>query len=148
MILNLGFSFVSKSCTTQNQTIAQLSDSINKAITTNNYGESIETLFIGLIAVEPVYDKFAKPRRLRYTEHKETMAFGSIPIVIHKTLEIEIKLDYQKVLTAEGEELRKLVATEVLNTLITMKLPKKVTDFNKDQFVKDIELFFESEQLI
>lgn len=148
MIFNLGFGFVCKGCTTQNQIIAQLSDSINKAITTKNYGESVEKMLIGLIAVEPIYDKFAKPRRPRYTEHKETMAFGSIPIVIHKTLEIEIKLDYQKVLTAEGEELRKLVATEVLNTLITMKLPQKVTDFDKDQFVKDIELFFEEEQLI
>lgn len=95
---------------TKHQSIKELSDAINKIVSSNNYGESIEELLIGLKAVEPIYDKFAKPRRPRYTEHKETVAFGSIPIVIHKTPEIEIKLDYEQVLLAEGEGLLKIVA--------------------------------------
>ena len=129
-------------CATKRQTIKEMSDAANTLIASNYYGESIETMLIGLIAVEPVYDSFAKPRRPRYTEHKETMAFGSIPIVIHKTLEIEIKMDYEQVLAAEDKELRKMVAIEILNTLRFMKLPKKVTDFDKDRFVADLEESF------
>ena len=83
-----------------------------------------------------------KPRRPRYTEHKETMALGSIPIVINKTLEIEIKLNYEQVLAAEDEELKRIVASEVLNTFQNLKVPKKVTDFDKDRFVADIDRLF------
>ena len=111
-------------------------------VASNNYGESIEKMLVGLIVVEPVYDDFSKPRRPRYTEHKETMAFRSIPIVIHKTLEIEIKLNYEQVLAAEDEELKRIVAFEVLNTLHNLKVPKKVTDFDKDRFVADLDGLF------
>ena len=70
------------------------------------------------------------------------MAFGSIPIVIHKTLDIEIKLNYEQVLAAEGEELKRIVASEVLNTFQNLKVPKKVTDFDKDRFMADIDGLF------
>ena len=121
---------------------------LNDLISSNDYGDSLETILIGLIAVATIYDKFAKPHRPRYTEHKESLAFGSIPIVINKTLEIEIKLDYEKVLTANEEAFCRIVATEVLNTLHTLKLPKKVTDFDKDRFVADVESVFKAEHLI
>ena len=133
---------------TKHQTIKELSNRINSFISKHYYGDSIETILIGLIVVEPIYDKFAKPRRPRYTAHKETIAFGSIPIVIHKTLEIEIKMNYEQVLAAEGDELRKMVATEVINNLRTLKIPTKVTDFEKDKFVADVESYFKSEHLI
>ena len=129
-------------CVTKRQTIKDMSETTNNSIASNYYGASIEKMLIGLIAVEPVYDAFAKPRRPRYTEHKETMAFGSIPIVTHKTLEIEIKLDFEQFLAAEGKELQKMVAKEVLNVLHSLKLPKKVTDFDKDKFVADLDSLF------
>ena len=133
---------------TKHQSIKELSDAVNTIVSSNNYGESIEELLIGLIAVEPIYDKFAKPCRPRYTEHKETVAFGSIPIVIHKTLEIEIKLDYEQVLFAEGEGLLKIVAKEVLMTFKNIKIPQKVTNFDKERFMADLESYFRSEHLI
>ena len=105
------------------QAIKEVSEAANNLVASNDYGESIEKML---------------PRRPRYTEHKETMALGSIPIVINKTLEIEIKLDYGQVLAAEDEELKRIVASEVLNTFKNLKVPKKVTDFDKDRFVADI----------
>ena len=50
---------------TKRQIIKELSDAVNTIVSSNDYGESIEKLLIGLIAVEPIYDKFAKPRRPR-----------------------------------------------------------------------------------
>ena len=148
MIINIGFNFLSKDCVSKKPAIIEVSKAFNNSIASNYYGESIEQFLIGLIAVEPIYDAFAKPRRPRYTEHKETMAFGSIPIVIHKTLEIEIKLDFEQFLAAEDKELQKMVAIEVLKTLHSLKLPKKVTDFDKSRFVKDVEALFQSKYLI
>ena len=124
------------------QAIKEVSEAANNLVASNDYGESIEKMLVGLIVVEPVYDDFSKPRRPRYTEHKETKAFGSIPIVIHKTLETEIKLNYEQVLAAEDEELKRIVASEVLNMLHGLKMPKKVTDFDKDRFVADIDGLF------
>ena len=124
------------------QAITELSDAANNLVASNDYGESIEKMLVGLIVVEPAYDDFSKPRRPRYTEHKETMAFGPISIVINKTLEIEIKLDYGQVLASEDEELKRIVASEVLNTFQNLKVPKKVTDFDKDRFVADIDGLF------
>ena len=124
------------------QAIKEVSDTANNLVVSNDYGESIEKMLVGLIVVEPVYDVFFKPRRPRYTEHKETKAFGSIPIVIHKTLDIEIKLDYGQVLAAEEEELKRIVASEVLNAFHNLKVPKKVTDFDKDRFMADIDRLF------
>ena len=124
------------------QAIKEVSEAANNLVASNDYGESIEKMLVGLIVVEPVYDDFSKPRRPRYTAHKETMAFGSIHIVSHKTLEIEIKLNYEQVLMAEDEELKRIVASEVLNTFQNLKVPKKVTDFDKDRFVADIDRLF------
>lgn len=148
MNISIGFNFVSPEISTKKQALGLINKVLNGLISSVVYGESLETVLIGLIAVEPIYNKFAKPRRPRYTEHKETMAFGSIPIVIHKTLEIEIKLDYEQVLIADDDALCKIVATEVLNTLRSLKLPKKVTDFDKDKFVTDVESVFLSEHYI
>lgn len=148
MNIRIGFNFVSPEISTKKQALGLINKVLNGLISSVVYGESLETVLIGLIAVEPIYNKFAKPRRPRYTEHKETMAFGSIPIIIHKTLEIEIKLDYEQVLTADDETLCKIVAIDVLNTLRTLKLPKKVTDFDKDMFVTDVESAFKTEHLI
>lgn len=142
MIIDIGFNFLSKDCVSKKPAINEMSEACKNVFASNYYGESIEKTLIGLIAVEPIYDAFAKPRRPRYTEHKETMAFGSIPIVTHKTLEIEIKLDFEQFLAAEGKELQKMVAKEVLNALHSLKLPKKVTDFDKDKFVADLDSLF------
>jgi hypothetical protein len=57
-------------------------------------------------------------------------------------LEIEIKLNYEQVLAAEDEELKRIVASEVLNTFQNLKVPKKVTDFDNDRFVADIDRLF------
>ena len=134
MRLSINFSFLSREFTLKNPAVIKVSETANNMVASQYYGESIETILIGLIAVEPSYDAFAKPRRPRFTEHLATKAFGSIPVVINKTLEIDIKLDYEQVRAAKDEELQKIVATIVLNTIHDLKLPKKVTDFNKNKF--------------
>lgn len=51
-------------------------------------------------------------------------------------------MNYDQVLAAEDEELKRIVASEVINTLHNLKVPKKVTDFDKDRFVADLDGLF------
>lgn len=145
-IIDTSIPFEHRTC--KEDAMKRLSELVNNSAASHYYGESIERIFIGLIVVEPIYNKFAQPRRPRYTAHKEIVALGSIPMVFHKTLEIEIKLDYEQVLATDEEAFCRIVATKVLNTLRALKLPKKVTDFDKDKFVADVESAFRTEHLI
>ena len=143
--VDIGFSFTSipwEKGENKDQILREMNETISKFVSERDYGESIETILIGLLANDPIYDAFSKPHRPRYTEHKETKAFGSIPIVIHKSLELEIKLNYEQVLAAEGKEFIEMIALEVLNLFHGMKLPKKVTDFDRDRFVADMDKLF------
>lgn len=143
--VNIGLNFTSipwEKCANKRQSLREMTETISRFVSEKDYGQSIETILVGLLADDPIYDAFSKPRRPRYTEHKETMAFGSIPIVIHKSLELEIKLNYEQVLATEGEEFVEMIALEVLDLFQGMKLPKKVTDFDKDRFVADMDKLF------
>mgnify|MGYP003295629965 CR=1 FL=1 len=125
-----------------------MAESISQFIAENNYGESIKKFLIGLICVGPQYDSLAKPRRPKYTEYKEAMFDGWDPFTIEKTFECEIKLDYAKVLEATEEEVKKIVAQSIMDYLRKLKMPKKVTDFDKEKFIADLETYFRKEHLI
>ena len=43
--------------------IKEVSEVANNFVASNDYGESIEKMLVGLIVVEPVYDDFSKPCR-------------------------------------------------------------------------------------
>ncbi|MBR1514088.1 MAG: hypothetical protein IJ622_07345 [Bacteroidales bacterium] len=49
---------------------------------------------------------------------------------------------------ATEEEAKKIVAQSIIEFLHVLKMPKKVTDFDKDGFVADVEAFFRREHLI
>lgn len=125
-----------------------LSELITQFITGVYYGESIKTFLIGPICVKPEVDSLFKPRRPKYTEYKEGKFDGWSPFTIEKTFVCEIKLDYEKVLEATEEEVKKIVAQSIMDYLHELKMPKKVTDFDKARFIADLETFFRREHLI
>ena len=49
---------------------------------------------------------------------------------------------------ATEEEVKKIVAQSIMDYLHELKMPKKVTDFDKARFITDLETFFRREQLI
>ena len=128
--------------------VHELSERLTQFITENNYGESIKKFLIGLIGVGPQYDSFFMPRRPKYTEYKEAMFDGWDPFTIEKTFECEIKLDYAKVLESTEEEVKKIVAQSIMDYLRKLKMPKKVTDFDKEKFIADLETYFRKEHLM
>lgn len=128
--------------------INELSSSLENEFVSIDYGESIKKFFIGLICVHPQFDPFCKAKRPKYTDYKTTKFDGWIPMVIEKTFECELKLDYSIMSKATEEVAKKIVAQSIIDFLHVLKMPKKVTDFDKDRFVADIEAFFREEHLI
>ena len=148
MKLSLGIELSADNYDQMMPIINELSSSLENEFVSIDYGESIKEFFIGLICVHPQFDPFCKAKRPKYTDYKTTKFDGWIPTVIEKTFECEIKLDYEKVLEATEEEVKKIVAQSIMDYLHELKMPKKVTDFDKAKFIADLETFFRREQLI
>lgn len=127
--------------------LLELSTKMSFCFESMQYGDSINVFLIGCICVHPSLDAFFKPRRSRYTDYQETV-FDCRLCKFERTFECELKLDYSIMSKATEEEAKKIVAQSIIEFLHVLKMPKKVTDFDKDRFVADMEAFFREEQLI
>jgi hypothetical protein len=106
------------------------------------YGLNLDVIYVGWICVAPEYDQFFKPRRPKYYEYKETLVDG-VSYTFENTLECEIKLDYNKVLGMPVIDLKKTIFNVMLSTFITViKSSKKIKEFDLDEFIKDLNNFF------
>ena len=131
--------------------IRTMSNSLEEYLNNRDYGEGIQTFYIGCICIRtvPGYEEWYKIRKPRY---KELLKFKTLD---NKIAEIkcyfgyDIKMDYEPFLKATDEGSRKMLAQEILKSLSNFdKLPKKVKDFDKERFKADIEQFFRELDLI
>ncbi len=127
--------------------LVNMENTINQVIKDVNYGESIHLFIIGLICVKQKIDHLFKVRRPKYIADR-TIIIGEVKKQIKNTFECELKIDYELMLNSEKKVVQNYIAKEILDTLHHLKKPKKITDFNKERFVSDIELLFKSEYMI
>lgn len=127
--------------------LSKWEESINRKIEHMKYGESIQLFIIGLICVKPTIEHLFKVRRPKYTE-KETLAYGNVQRKIEKTFECELRVDYEFMLTSVEADIKTYLTTSIIDTIKGLKMPKKVTDFDKDRFVADVESVFRAEHLL
>lgn len=134
--------------------IKKFSIFVEKFFSDKNYGDDLKSLRLIFILIKnrEGYEEWFKARKPKYTEHKVLGTFSGKKIEINKEFAIESRVDsdnYDNFLKATDEESRKILAQEILNSLSNLDaLPKKVKDFDKEQFKADIEQFFKSEKLI
>lgn len=114
-----------------------------------SYGEDICTYLIGVISVHPNYDQFFKIRRPFYVEDK-TVTLDKIlgPVRIYKSFSFNIKLDFEEFISSNTEDGLKMIAGSIMETVKTLKYPKKIKDFDKERFYEDLRLFFEKEKIL
>lgn len=108
--------------------ITDISNSIEDYFKERDYGTGLMSLTIGIISVHPKFDFFFKPRK-KYTKSK-------------KLLEYDIKLDHEKLATADKAAVLELICEQLLssfNLLDEIKIPL----FDKEQFKNDLEMYFE-----
>lgn len=128
--------------------IQQLSDEISAFIKNRNYGHGVQKLLIGVICVAPEFEFFTKVRKPRYTAYRKYVRYDT-EFVEDRIFCFDLKLDYVKFRSQTDDQNRKMLAKEILNSLSNLDaLPKKVKDFDKEQFRKDMKIFFEEQKLI
>lgn len=106
--------------------VVALEDLLNEHINLSDYGTGIQKIFFIFIAVSPK-NKIHKSHVI----HTESEAH----------VEIALKLDYEKVLEAEGDELMSLLQVLFLNG-INLCQQSNLADFKWDQLFADTKELF------
>lgn len=119
-----------------------LDNEIENYFINKSYGKSINSYIIGIVCVSQGFDPFFKAQKPKYTEDKMVAYHNLSPVHIYKSLEFTIKLDYDIFHPSNTEEGLRYVAKEIMNTVLSIKYPKKVTDFDRVRFEQDLEMFF------
>lgn len=133
----------------KNLIVITLANELNKYFSSRDYGKSIQHYFIGLICVKPEFDTFFKIRKPKYKENEKVKLLSGDTKELKGVYSYDIKLNFQQFINSTEEQSKALLAREILKSLTNLNaLPKKVKDFNKEQYKADMEHFFKEQQLI
>lgn len=136
---------------TKSDIVISLSESLGDFLSDIDYGNDIQNFFIGCICVmkRPGYEDWFKVRKPRYQAISKVKLLDGSVKQQKGVFTYDIKLDFEAFVSATDEESKRILALEILKSLSNLDaLPKKVKDFDKEQFKTDIEQFFKSEKLI
>jgi len=131
--------------------INSLSGLLKSYFSNKEYGKDIEHYFIGIICVRyrPGYEDWFRIRKPKYKAVDKIKMPDGKYLQLHGVYSYDIKLDFERFVNSSEKESKKLLASEILNSLSYLDaLPKKVKDFDKERFKSDMEQFFKSENLL
>ncbi len=124
---------------------------LDKVFSSKSYGNDVKEIEIAAIIVKmyPGYEAWHKPKRPKYYEYRYSHLIPENPPVIYnKRFTIEIRFSnevYDKYLKSTGDESDAIIAREFYQALTLLdKLPKRLKDFDKKRFKKDVETLFHS----
>jgi len=121
---------------------------INELVSINNYGDSVNELYIGVICVSPQFEPFFKPRKPRYNKEEKIYEKEGIEYRLYKTLQYEIKLDFETMKSLNQESAKKKLASAILDSISIMDNIKGIEKFEKKRFRDDLEALFTKLNLI
>jgi hypothetical protein len=130
--------------------VTRLSDQMKNYFNSKNYGAGIDTCFIAVICVSPKFDSFCVIRKPKYSKASKTY-FGRDGKEINygSTFSFDIKLDFQSFLNGNETECLKILAKEILHSLIVFEqVRRRIKQFDSTKFQSDLELFFKDKSLI
>lgn len=132
------------------QSIHSLSNELKVYFKNKNYGSSIKSYAIGIICVSPQFDQFYKKEiKPKYTKGVKIINPDGIPFTLEHSFEYRIKIDYDSFKNADEEEARKILAREILTSLVVFeKMKSKIKDFDYISFKADLEDYFLHHHLI
>ena len=138
--------YLSEDLIVKSQVITKLSEDLGSFFINKNYGNALHKIVIGIICVNPVFEKFFKPRKPMYTKDKEVREID-IPIEVEKCLEFDIKLGYEDFRNVGNEESLKLVGKAIVAS-IPMLDKIRIDDFDVKSFKADLMNFLTSSRII
>ena len=114
-----------------------------------DYGKDVKEINIFILLTRTRCGRqFFHVHRPRYYDDFEHVYADGTTIRCRKEFDIEIGFDnelYDSFLAADEEQAKKILARETLKALELLdKLPKKVKDFDKESFKRDVESLYRS----
>ena len=132
--------------TSKSSELIELGERMERYFETRQYGDAILKYFIDIVCVHPKYDSIFTIKRPRYTEDKCVILDKALgEVCFHKTLGVDVKLDFATFIKSDKEGGLKMVADAIIDRLNTMKYPAKVKEFDKERFLNDLKKFFQEE---
>lgn len=126
-----------------------LSRKLSEYFSNKDYGNDVKEILIGIISVAPEFEWFSKIRKPKYSFYRKYTSRDGIEIIEDKLFSFDLKIDYEAFKNQSDDQNKKMLAAEVLRSLSNLdSLPKKVKDFDKDQFKEDMKTFFSKDELI
>ena len=148
MVIELSLSVTESFGNDKSIIFKELSKQINQFIESEDYGNDVKEIKVGFIMVliRPGYENWYKPKKLSYTEYKSTKSrLTGEKIEINKQLKFEIKFCESQIgrfLNSNHTEAKELIVQEIVKYLSQRNtLPKKIVDFDKERFLKDLRAF-------
>ena len=147
--MNLGLALtITQEINSKSEIIHSLSDDLKLYFQNRNYGGGIKSLTIGVVCVSPGFEKFFKNEKAMYTKGRKKSIIEGIPHTVEDSFEYTVKLEYNTFQNANKEEVRKILAMEILASLVVFeKFKSKIQDFDFDGFKMDLEGYFKSHNL-
>lgn len=135
--------------------IVSISEELKMFFADKFYGEDVQDYIVGCLCTSPPegFEKFNKPQKPVYVDDKTTKnKFTGEPHRMFKLFINEFNFnneEYDDFVDSSNEESKKILAKKILESLENLdKLPKKVRDFDKERFKKDMEEFFREQNLL
>ena len=130
--------------------VQELSEEIGSYFDRKNYGVDIDSCFIAIICVSPKFDAISMIRPPKYLKVSKTyFDIEGKGTNFGKQIRFDIKLNFQSFLKSSNTECRKMIAKEILLSLVVFEqLKKKIKHFDTAKFRFDLELFFKDMSLI
>ena len=127
--------------------IHEFSNKLSEQFTDKDYGNDVIRILIDIICVSPEFEWFSTVRKPRYKFYRKYKRDG-IEIIEDRDFSFDLKLDYECFKNQSDEENNKMLASEIIKSLSNLeKLPKKVKDFEREKFKKDVEKFLSGKYL-
>lgn len=124
--------------------INEYGDRLNSFFNGRSYGADLEVLYIALFCMSSEYESFFKIRKPKYTsEGKQYIYKGTRQQSEDKSLVYELRLDYDIYL--KTNEVKTLLAQDIIKSLDTISTVKKIKDFELSKFKIDFEFFFQQD---
>ena len=112
------------------------------------YGDGINELYIGIICVAPQFEAFFKPRKPRYEKEKKTYEKEGIKYKDYKTLQYEIKLDFDYMKNSDEEAAKRKLVESVFNSLDVIETIKEIKSFDLKTLKKELGDHFKKQSLL
>ncbi len=129
--------------------IQSLSDDLQSYFVSKQYGQDIKCCTIGIVCISPKFDQFFKERRPKYTKGKKEIIQHGLSFTLEDSFEYNIKIDFESFKNAGKEEAKKILARNILASLVIFeKVKSKIKDFDINSFKADLEEYFKIHNLI